>query len=129
MATRNRDPLTLRTEWRVASVVREGGGSWAQRCGRSRSDGRAARERDQFSVIPTIGRAKRREIAPTLPAGFDQGLAAPNESRASEALDQEISSQTSMTAVAVGKRVNPDQPVMKAQCDLVGRKYWSAPTR
>ena len=56
--------------------------------------------------------------------GLHEGTAAaPGEAQAAELLDQHISAQACVAAVAIGKRVDGDQPVMETDRDLIHRLH------
>lgn len=68
-----------------------------------------------------IGGLKRGDVACPQFADIGKTAAAPAEDRAVQLLDQQIRHQTCMAAVAVRKRMDRHQPMVKSDSDLVGR--------
>ena len=80
-----------------------------------------AREREKGSDIARIGSLQCIKIAPPKVAGVDQIRAAPGKDRPVLPLGKHIRHQTGVATIAVGKGMDENQAVMKADRHFIRR--------
>ena len=79
------------------------------------------RERQQRRHIIRVGGFQRCDVVPSQFLDRDQAPASPRHARSAEPDRQEIGGEAGEATVAVGKRVDEDEAVVKAHGDFVGR--------